>query len=67
MLVSVNPNPSLTEFKALMAKTDRLLNKDALARPNYYAGRAGNPLEDDVKSALDESAKGTPQTEGTQC
>ena len=43
-----------------MAKTDRLLNKDALARPNYYAGRAGNPLEDDVKSALDESAKGTP-------
>lgn len=60
MLVSVNPNPSLTEFRNLMAKTDSLLNKDALVRPSYYAGRAGNPLEDDVKRALDESAKGTP-------
>ena len=60
MLVSVNPHPRLTEFKALMAKTDLLLNKDALVRPSYYASRGGNPLEDDVKSALDESAKGTP-------
>ena len=60
MLVSVNPNPSLTEFKSLMAKTDMLLNKDARQRPNYYSSRGGNPLEDDVKRALDESAKGTP-------
>lgn len=60
MLVSVNPNPSLEEFRKLMANTDRLLNRDAIARPNYYATRGGNPLEDDVKSALDESAKGTP-------
>ena len=59
MIISVNPNPSLAEFKALMAKTDRLLNKDALSRPTYYASRGGNPLEDDVISALDESAKGT--------
>lgn len=59
MIISVNPNPSLAEFKALMEKTDRILNKDALARPNYYATRSGNPVEDDVKSALDESSKGT--------
>ena len=59
MIISVNPNPSLEEFKALMEKTDRILNKDALARPSYYASRGGNPLEDDVKSALDESSKGT--------
>lgn len=59
MIISVNPNPSLDEFKALMAKTDRLLNEDALIRPTYYASRGGNPLEDDVKNALDESAKGT--------
>lgn len=60
MLVSVNPNPSLAEFKTLMAKTDLLLNQDALSRPNYYASRGGSLLEDDVKNALDESAKGTP-------
>ena len=60
MIISVNPNPSLPEFKALMANTDLLLNRDALARPTYYASRGGNPLEDDVKAALDECAKGTP-------
>lgn len=59
MLISVNPNPSLSEFKTLMAKTDRFLNQDAHVRPNYYASRSGNPLEDDVKRALDKSAKGT--------
>lgn len=60
MLVSLNPDPSLAEFKDLMAKMDRLLNEDALKRPSYYASRGGNPLEDDVKSALDEITKGTP-------
>lgn len=59
MIVSVNPKPSMDEFADLMKKTDALLNYDALQRPNYYAGRGGNPLEDDVKAALDESAKGT--------
>jgi len=43
-----------------MAKTDILLNDDALKRPKYYATRAGNPLEDDVADALRECAKGTP-------
>ena len=59
MIVSVNPHPSLSEFQKLMFQTDRLLNADALKRPKYYATRGGNPLEDDVKEALVESAKGT--------
>ena len=60
MIVSVNPKPEMEDFVALMKNTDRLLNYDALQRPTYYAGRGGNPLEDDVKAALDECAKGTP-------
>lgn len=59
MIVSVNPKPSMPEFVSLMKNTDKLLNHDALQRPKYYAGRGGNPLEDDVKAALDECAKGT--------
>jgi hypothetical protein len=43
-----------------MARTDEYLNEDAAKRPQYYASRGGNPLEDDVKAALDECAKGTP-------
>ena len=60
MIVSVNPKPSLSEFKSLMARTDIFLNEDALRRPEYYVTRSGNPLEDDVKIALEECAKGTP-------
>lgn len=59
MIVSVNPKPKMQEFISLMRHTDELLNHDALQRPKYYAGRGGNPLEDDVKAALDECAKGT--------
>lgn len=59
MIISVNPQPTLEEFKQLMLKTDELLNDDARRRPKYYASRGGNPLEDDVKTALDECAKGT--------
>ncbi|MBO4910644.1 MAG: hypothetical protein J5476_15330 [Lachnospiraceae bacterium] len=59
MIVSVNPKPSLKEFSDLMMRTDKLLNEDAIKRPKYYASRGGNPLEDDVKAALDESAVGT--------
>ena len=59
MLFSVNPNPSLPEFQELMRKTDIILNDDALKRPQYYVSRGGNPLEDDVMIALEESAKGT--------
>ena len=60
MIVSVNPTPRAQEFQDLMARTDRLLNADAMKRPKYYASRGGSPLEDDVASALVESAKGTP-------
>lgn len=60
MIISVNPKPTLPEFRTLMSRTDRLLNEDALKRQKYYASRGGNPLEDDVKAALDECAKGTP-------
>ena len=60
MIISVNPQPTILEFRELMLRTDRILNEDALKRPKYYATRGGNPLEDDVKAALDESAKGTP-------
>lgn len=60
MIVLVNPKPSLDEFADLMKKTDILLNSDALKRPDYYVKRGGNPLEDDVKNALIECAKGTP-------
>ena len=60
MIVSANPRPSLEAFRQLMERTDRLLNSDALRRPEYYASRGGSPLEDDVKNALEECAKGTP-------
>ena len=60
MIVSVNPKPKLEEFVFLMQRVDDLLNADALKYPCYYASRGGNPLEDDVKGALEECAKGTP-------
>lgn len=60
MIVSVNSAPQMSEFISLMKRTDALLNHDALKRPKYYVNRNGNPLEDDVKAALDECSKGTP-------
>lgn len=60
MIFSANPKPKLSEFVSLMKKTDRLLNSDALKRPKYYLTRGGSSLEDDVKNALEECAKGTP-------
>ncbi|MBE5780062.1 MAG: hypothetical protein E7331_12125 [Clostridiales bacterium] len=60
MLVSVNPAPSLKEFQSLMERTDAVLNADAVSRKTYYSSRNGSLLEDDVKSALDQCAKGTP-------
>lgn len=60
MIVSSNPRPTLNEFEQLMIKTDAFLNEDALKRPEYYKKRGGNPLEDDVRDALTETAKGTP-------
>ena len=59
MIISVNPNPEIDEFKVHMHKTDQFLNEDARRRPTYYSQRAGKPLEDDVVAALNECAKGT--------
>ncbi|MBR2189471.1 MAG: hypothetical protein IJ860_08720 [Eubacterium sp.] len=59
MIISVNPKPSIEEFKRLMEKTDRFLNDDAVRRQSYYAKRCGHPLEDDVKEALSVCAVGT--------
>ena len=64
MLASTNPEPTLAQFQSLMKNTDLLLNNDAEKRPEYYAKRAGNPLEDDVERALSECAINTP-FEGT--
>lgn len=64
MIFSANPKPTLKEFSNLMAKTDCVLNADARKRPDYFSNRGGRLLEDDVKDALDECAKGTP-FEGT--
>lgn len=60
LLVSENAKPKLSEFQSLMSKTDEILNDDAKRRPQYYATRGGNPLEDDVMEALQESSIGTP-------
>ncbi len=59
MIISVNPKPSLSEFKRLMEQTNAILNEDALKRYEYYKKRSGSPLEDDVKAALEVCAKGT--------
>lgn len=60
MIISVNSKPELPEFQMLMKRTDNLLNEDALKRPYHYVSRGGNPLEDDVLSALIECSIGTP-------
>lgn len=59
MIVSVNSKPDLSEFKNLMLKTDQVLNEDA-QKDRSTMRPGGNPLEDDVKSALEECAIGTP-------
>jgi len=61
MLIAETTKPLLmNDFKELMKKSDALLNEDASKRHSYYAKRTGTLLEDDVKAALDECAKGTP-------
>lgn len=60
MIVSLNPKPTMEEFKCLMQRTDTLLNRYAAQNQAYYKTRNGSPLEDDVKSVLEECAQGTP-------
>lgn len=59
MIISINPEPEIDEFKLLMERVDHFLNVDARNRPSYYAKRAGSLLEDDVVDALSECAKNT--------
>lgn len=60
MIVSENRTPSEAVFRQLMANTDAVLNADAVLREDYYTGRSGQRLEQDVFEAICECAKGTP-------
>lgn len=60
MIISDNPKPSLSEFSALMRRTDNMLNADAASREDYYCKRGGHALEKDVYSVLCNCAKNTP-------
>ena len=64
MIISENRQPSLDEFRHLMATTDDLLNKEAVGREEYYSKRNGIDLEKDVCDALERCAINTP-FEGT--
>lgn len=59
MIAVKNPEPTLSEFKMLMAKTDRFLNDDAKKRSGYYKQHTAQKLENDICDALSECAKGT--------
>lgn len=60
MIFSDNRTPPLQEFRALMRKTDQLLNQEAEGRDAYYAKRNGTDLEEDVYEALTRAAYRTP-------
>lgn len=64
MIISGNKKPTPEEFRKLMKRTDETLNSDAIGRENYYKGRNGLQLEEDVYQALTRCAKNTP-FEGT--
>ncbi len=64
MIISENRKPTLEEFRALMAKTDVMLNEEAKGKEAYYKGRNGTQLEEDVCDALTRCAVNTP-FEGT--
>lgn len=64
MIISENKKPSLEEFRFLMAKVDDMLNSEAKGKEEYYKGRNGTQLEEDVCDALIRSAIHTP-FEGT--
>lgn len=64
MIISENQKPSLEDFKQLMVKTDVMLNSEAIGREEYYKGRNGTKLEEDVCDALTRCAVNTP-FEGT--
>jgi len=64
VIISENNKPTLDEFRQLMIKTDSMLNQEAIGREDYYKGRNGTKLEEDVCDALTRCAMHTP-FEGT--
>lgn len=60
MIISENRKPTLDDFKQLMIKTDVMLNSEAIGREEYYKGRNGTKLEEDVCDALTRCAVNTP-------
>ena len=64
MIVSRNRTPPFSAFQALMSATDIVLNNEARGHPDYFVGRNGTKLEEDVYKALNHCAKDTP-FEGT--
>ncbi len=60
MIISENRKPSIGEFRLLMMKTDSMLNFEAIGREEYYKGRNGTKLEEDVCDALIRCAVDTP-------
>lgn len=64
MIISENRKPPVDKFKRLMAKTDDILNSEAVGREDYYKGRNGTKLEEDVYDALTRCAINT-EFEGT--
>lgn len=64
MIISENKKPSPDEFRQLIVKTDCMLNSEAIGREEYYKGRNGTKLEEDVCDALTRCAVDTP-FEGT--
>lgn len=59
MIVSENTKTENERFKQLISKMDLLLNNEAKINEDYYVGRNGCPLEQDVFDAIQECAKGT--------
>ena len=59
MIVAENPKPSLSEFKELMTKIDKMLNDNAQINSAYFKTRNGTALEEDVYDAALECAKHT--------
>ena len=51
MIVSRNRTPPFSAFQALMSATDIVLNNEARGHPDYFVGRNGTKLEEDVYKA----------------
>lgn len=59
MIISENRKPPLDEFRQLMTRMDDVLNSEAVGREDYYKGRNGTKLEEDVYDALTRCAINT--------